>query len=95
MSNKTNSKNLISEFNQSKKTFVIKTAEILHNKGRYFMLKKKTLLIIPIVLVMTFIITWMTPLCVYADSEYYPQEHISAEAQEEASDDFLSVEEKK
>lgn len=57
------------------------------------MLKKKTLLIIPIVLIMTFIITLMTPLCVYADSEYYPQEHISSEAQYEAPNDFLSVKE--
>lgn len=58
------------------------------------MLKKKTLLIIPIVLIMTFIITLMTPICVYADNEYYPQEQISSEIQKTESEKFTLADNK-
>lgn len=40
-------------------------------KGRYFMTKKKTLLIVPVIFIMSIIISLMTPVCAYAEGENY------------------------
>lgn len=44
---------------------------IAKEKGRHFMAKKKTLLIIPIVMIMTILISALTPICAYADNDNY------------------------